>query len=66
VGWGILRVVALVPVLGWLVSLAAIVVGLGAIAVAVRRARRHDVVTDETGEPVPTPPAPPPPTPTPT
>ena len=34
VGWGILRVIALVPVLGWLVSLAAIVVGLGAIAVA--------------------------------
>jgi hypothetical protein len=41
-------------------------VGLGAIAVAGRRARRRDVVTDESGEPVPTPPAPPPPTPTPT
>ena len=66
VGWGILRVVALVPVLGWLVSLAAIVVGLGAIAVAGSRARRRDVVTDESGEPMPTPPAPPPPAPTPT
>jgi hypothetical protein len=66
VGWGILRVVALVPVLGWLVSLAAVVVGLGAIAVAGRRARRRDVVTDEPGEPVPTSPAPPPPAPTPT
>jgi hypothetical protein len=65
-GWGILRVVALVPVLGWLVSLAAVVVGLGAIAVAGRRARRPDVVTHETGEPVRTPPAPPPPAPTPT
>jgi hypothetical protein len=67
VGWGILRVVALVPVLGWLVSLAAVVVvGLGAIADAGRRARRRDVVTDESGEPVRTPPAPPPPAPTPT
>ena len=66
VGWGILRVVALVPFLGWLVSLAAAVVGLGAIAVAGRRARRRDVVTDEPGDPVRTPPAPPPPAPTPT
>jgi hypothetical protein len=64
VGWGILRVVALVPILGWLVSLAAVVVGLGAIAVAVRRARRRDVVAHEPGEPLPTPPAPPPPAPT--
>ena len=63
VGWGILRVVALVPVLGWLVSLATVVVGLGAIAVAGRHARRHDLVTDES-EPVPTPQAPPPPAPT--
>jgi hypothetical protein len=66
VGWGILRVIALVPVLGWLVSLAAVVVGLGAIAVAGHRARRRDVVTDESGEPVRTPPTPPPPAPTPT
>jgi hypothetical protein len=66
VGWGILRIVALIPVLGWLVSLAAVVVGLGAIAVAGRRARRRDVAIDESGEPVWTPPAPPPPAPTPT
>jgi hypothetical protein len=64
VGWGILRLIALVPVLGWLVSLAAVVVGLGAIAVAGRRARRPDVVTDEAEEPVRTPPGPPPPEPT--
>jgi hypothetical protein len=71
VGWGILRVVALVPFVGWLVSLAAVVVGLGAIVVAGRRARRREVVADEPGEPVqapsaPPPPAPPPPAPTPT
>jgi hypothetical protein len=64
VGWGILRAIALVPVLGWLVSLAAVVVGLGAIAVASGRARRPEMVTDETGEPVRTPPTPPPPAPT--
>lgn len=39
VGWGILRLVALVPVLGGLAWLAAVVVGLGAIAVAGHRAR---------------------------
>jgi hypothetical protein len=38
-GWGILRVVALVPVLGGLVWCAAVVVGLGAIVVAAYRAR---------------------------
>jgi hypothetical protein len=67
-GWGILRVLALIPVLGWLVWLAAAVVGLGAIAVAVRRARRPEVVIDEPAEPLETPPAPPapPPAPTPT
>ena len=68
VGWAILRVAALIPFLGWLVSLAAAVVGLGAIAVAVRRARRPEVVIDEAAEPLETPPAPPapPPAPTPT
>jgi hypothetical protein len=40
VGWGILRVLALIPVLGALVGLAATVVGLGALAVAMWRARR--------------------------
>jgi hypothetical protein len=63
VGWGILRVVALVPFLGWLVSLAAVVVGLGAIAVAGHRARRRDPVAHEPDQPVRTPPTPPPPAP---
>ena len=40
VGWGILRVVGIVPVLGGLVSAAAMVYGLGCITVAVFRARR--------------------------
>jgi hypothetical protein len=39
VGWAILRVLALVPVLGGLVWFAAVVVGLGALAVATWRAR---------------------------
>ena len=38
IGWGILRVLALVPVLGGLLWLAAAVLGLGAMAVAARRA----------------------------
>jgi cytoskeletal protein CcmA (bactofilin family) len=39
VGWGILRVVALVPVLGGLVWFAAVVFGLGVLLVAIWRAR---------------------------
>ena len=39
VGWGILRVVALVPILGGLVGFAAVVFGLGALAVVIWRAR---------------------------
>jgi hypothetical protein len=39
VGWAILRVVALVPILGGLVWFAAVVFGLGALAVAIWRAR---------------------------
>jgi hypothetical protein len=39
-GWGILRVLALIPVLGGLVGLAATVVGLGALTVALWQARR--------------------------
>jgi hypothetical protein len=39
-GWGILRVLALIPVAGGLVGLAATVVGLGALAVALWHARR--------------------------
>lgn len=38
-GWAILRVVALVPILGGLVWFAAAVVGLGALAVASWHAR---------------------------
>jgi hypothetical protein len=39
VGWGILRVVALIPVLGGLVWFAAVVFGLGTLIVAIWRAR---------------------------
>jgi cytoskeletal protein CcmA (bactofilin family) len=38
-GWGILRIVALIPVAGAIVGLVATVVGLGALTVAVWRAR---------------------------
>ncbi|HEX6422346.1 MAG TPA: hypothetical protein VFZ79_02645, partial [Acidimicrobiales bacterium] len=50
-GWGILRLLALVPVLGSLAWIAASVVGLGALAVAGRRARRV-VEPARPGEPV--------------
>ena len=46
-GWGILRLVALVPILGGLVGLAAVVVGLGAVVVAGHRARRGEIVVAE-------------------
>jgi hypothetical protein len=39
VGWGILRVLALVPILGGLVWFAAVAFGLGVLAVAIWRAR---------------------------
>jgi hypothetical protein len=57
-GWGILRVVALVPVLGGLSWLAAIVVGLGAIAVAAYRARRVPAPAPPAPQPAPAPPPP--------
>lgn len=38
-GWGLLRVLALIPIVGGLVGLAATVVGLGALTVALWRAR---------------------------
>jgi hypothetical protein len=60
VGWGILRVVALVPFLGGLAWLVAVVVGLGAIVLAVRQARRREVV--EPAGPMPAPPPAPTPT----
>jgi hypothetical protein len=61
VGWAILRVIALIPFLGWLAWLAAVVVGLGAIVVAGHRSRRGAVVVDERAEPAPVPPPPAPP-----
>jgi hypothetical protein len=64
-GWGILRLVALVPVLGGLAWLAAVVVGLGAIVVAGRAARREVVVAEPAGPPAAAPPASPPATPPP-
>ena len=38
-GWGILRLLALIPILGGLVWFAAVVFGLGALLVAVWRGR---------------------------
>jgi hypothetical protein len=65
-GWGILRVLALIPFLNGLAWLAATVIGLGAIVVAIHRARRGAVVADaEAAPPAPPPPAPPPPATTP-
>jgi hypothetical protein len=48
VGWAILRVLALVPILGGLVWFAAVVVGLGALAVAIWRARSASQATAAT------------------
>src|SRR5690606_10165718 len=62
VGWGILRLLALVPVLGGLVSLAATVVGLGSIVVALfaaRRGRTAEPVPADVARPTGPPPAPP-------
>jgi len=47
-GWAILRVVALVPILGGLVWFAAVVFGLGALAVAIWRARSASPATAPT------------------
>jgi hypothetical protein len=52
VGWAILRLVGLVPILGWFVWLIVSLIGLGTLAVAARRVGR-----------VPAPPPPPPPAP---
>ena len=41
-GWGILRGLALIPILGFLVAIAATVVGVGALAAAAGAARRDD------------------------
>src|SRR5690606_10580234 len=63
VGWGILRLIALVPILGGLVSLAATVVGLGAIVVALftaRRGRAAEPAPADVAPPAGPPPGPPP------
>jgi hypothetical protein len=57
-GWGILRVLALIPVAGALVGLAATVVGLGALAVALWRARTPGAPAAGTDAPAPSRPAP--------
>jgi hypothetical protein len=57
-GWGILRLLALIPVAGALVGLAATVVGLGALAVALWRARQTGAPVAKPESPPPGPPAP--------
>jgi len=57
-GWGILRVLALIPVVGALVGLVATVVGLGALAVALWRAGRPDAPAERPDAPAPSRPAP--------
>jgi cytoskeletal protein CcmA (bactofilin family) len=57
VGWAILRVVALIPVLGGLTWFVAVVVGLGALVTAAHRARRRETPTGlhATAPPAPAP-----------
>ncbi|HSD79512.1 MAG TPA: hypothetical protein VLB47_02585, partial [Solirubrobacteraceae bacterium] len=57
-GWGILRLLALIPAVGALVWLAATVVGLGALAVALWRARRPGAPAATPEGPAPASPAP--------
>jgi hypothetical protein len=57
-GWGILRMLALIPVAGALVGLAATVVGLGALAVALWQARRPSAPAPRPDAPAPGRPAP--------
>jgi hypothetical protein len=57
-GWGILRLLALIPVAGALVGLAATVVGLGALAVALWRAGRPGASAARPEPPAPGRPAP--------
>jgi len=57
-GWGVLRLVALIPVAGALVGLAATVVGLGALAVALWRAGRPSAPAGRPEPPAPGRPAP--------
>ena len=57
-GWGILRVLALIPVAGGLVWLVATVMGLGALAVALWHARRPGAPATKAEAPAPGRPAP--------
>jgi hypothetical protein len=57
-GWAILRVLALIPVVGGLVGLAATIVGLGALAVALWQARRPGAAAARPEAPVAGRPAP--------
>ena len=57
-GWAILRVLALIPIVGGLVGLVATVVGLGALAVALWRARRPGAPPARPEAPAPGRPAP--------
>jgi hypothetical protein len=53
-GWAILRVIAIVPLLGGLTFFAAVVVGLGAIAIAIHRTRMPTVVAASAPDIAPT------------
>jgi hypothetical protein len=59
-GWGILRLLALIPVAGALIWLAATVWGLGALVIAARTSGRESavppVLTPAGGQPIPPPP----------
>lgn len=55
-GWGILRLLALIPVLGFLVGLVATVIGLGSLVVALWRARGPEAASpapEAPGRPAP-------------
>jgi hypothetical protein len=57
-GWGIARLVALVPILAGLAWTVAVVVGLGAVAVALWRGRSSQFQAETALTPAPPPPAP--------
>ncbi len=59
-GWGILRVLALIPGIGGLVWFAAATLGLGGIVLAARRTTQPQPGAPATSVPVPPPPPPPP------
>lgn len=54
-GWGILRAIALIPVVGGLLFMLTSIVGLGALVIAGRRASTTAVETDEAAVPPPPP-----------